>query len=100
VIENIADVSDRFAPNCAAIGLKNAPKLYTTPNSVKAAMKPATTMRHAWGESRSNCDRVAPAEVSAARVSSIETARFFGSRRNIARTIAVRSRVGEAPTRD
>src|SRR6267143_53759 len=54
LIEKIADVASRVAPNSCAIGLKNAPKLYATPNRVKHAMNPAATVSHARAESRAS----------------------------------------------
>src|ERR1700694_5285080 len=52
VIEKIAEVASRVAPNSSAIGLKNAPKLYARPNTVKQARNPAATVTQARVESR------------------------------------------------
>ena len=51
VSENTAEVAPRRAPNSAAIGLKNAPKLYATPYTANIATKAAPTIRHERGES-------------------------------------------------
>src|SRR5208282_3232141 len=56
VIENTAEVALRRAPNSAAIGLKNAPKLYATPYTAQSATNVAATIRHARGESNSSSD--------------------------------------------
>jgi hypothetical protein len=52
VIAKIADAPAWLAPNCAAIGLKNAPKLKKTPNTVKQVKNPTPAISHACGESR------------------------------------------------
>src|SRR5580693_9072730 len=54
VTENTAEVALRRAPNSAAIGLKNAPKLYATPYTAHIATNAAATIRHARGESNSS----------------------------------------------
>src|SRR5712692_756585 len=51
VTENIAEVALRSAPNSAAIGLKNAPKLYETPYAANIATNADATIHHARGES-------------------------------------------------
>src|SRR5215469_3404837 len=51
VIEKTAEVALRSAPNSAAIGLKNAPKLYATAYVAHIATNAAATIRHARGES-------------------------------------------------
>src|SRR5260370_22699329 len=51
VIENTAEVGLRGAPNSAAIGLKNAPKLYETPYAANIATNAAATILHARTES-------------------------------------------------
>src|SRR5260370_23990467 len=50
VIENIAEVALRGAPNSAAIGLKNAPKLYETPYVADNPTNVAATIVHARAE--------------------------------------------------
>ena len=56
VIENTAEVAVRRAPNSAAIGLKNAPKLQATAYTAHIATKAAATINHARDESNSSSD--------------------------------------------
>src|SRR5229473_2902419 len=66
VIENIAEVGLRGAPNSAAIGLKNAPKLYATPYVANSPTNVAATIAHACGES--NCSSAGSGSGAAAGI--------------------------------
>ncbi|HVA79732.1 MAG TPA: hypothetical protein VNF29_02275 [Candidatus Binataceae bacterium] len=76
VSEQTTEVRLRSAPNSAAIGLKNAPKLYATPYTVNIAANAIITIRHARGESNSASIRTASisAAISGSAVVSAVTA--------------------------
>ena len=46
VIEKKNAVADRLVPNSSAMGRKNSPKLYATPNTVNIARNAATNTTH------------------------------------------------------
>jgi hypothetical protein len=52
VIAKTVEAPAWLAPNCAAIGLKNAPKLKDTPKTMKQVKNATPAISHARGESR------------------------------------------------